>query len=84
MPEASADEATLNAFWQRLEAPKEAKEIDFSAIKGADGKPIDEKLAEVLRSTAVTSRAPKDVVLSVAQALQEAFRRGNIGAADRS
>lgn len=73
MPEASADAAQLDAFWQRLGAPKEGKDLDFSAIKGADGKPIDEKLAEVLRSTAVASRAPKDVVLSVAQALQKHF-----------
>lgn len=71
MPEASADAATLDAFWQRLGAVKEAKDIDFSAIKGADGKPLDEKLADVLRSTAVTARAPKDVVLSVAQAMQK-------------
>lgn len=71
MPEASADAATLDAFWQRLGAPKEAKEIDFSAIKGADGKPFDEKLGEVIRSTAVAARAPKDVALSLAAAVQK-------------
>lgn len=71
MPEASADAATLDAFWQRLGAVKDAKDIDFSTLKGADGKPIDEKLAEVIRATAVTARAPKDVVLSLTAALQK-------------
>lgn len=71
IPEPSADAAQLDAFWQKLGAVKEAKEIDFTAIKGAGDKPFDEKIAEVLRSTAVTTRAPKDVVLSVAQALQK-------------
>lgn len=71
MPEASADPAVIDAFWQRLGAPKEAKDIDFSGIKGAGDKPFDEKLAEVLRTTAVTARAPKDVVLSVASAMQK-------------
>lgn len=71
MPEASSDPAVIDAFWQRLGAPKEGKEIDFSGIKGAGDKPFDEKLAEVLRATAVTARAPKDVVLSVAAAVQK-------------
>lgn len=73
MPEASADAATLDAFWQRLGAAKEAKEIDFSAIKGAGDKPFDEKLAEVIRSTALAARAPKDVALATAAALQKHF-----------
>lgn len=73
MPEASADAAALDAFWQKLGAPKDGKELDFAPIKGAGDKPFDEKLADVLRSTAVTSRAPKDVVLSVAKALQTHF-----------
>jgi len=73
LPEPSAEPAVLDAFWQRLGAPKEGKEIDFSTVKGADGKVFDEKLAEVLRATAVTSRAPKDVVLSVAAAMQKHF-----------
>lgn len=73
MPEASAEPAILDAFWQKLGAVKEAKEIDFSTIKGADGKPIDEKLAEVIRTTAVRTRAPKDVVLSIATDLQKHF-----------
>lgn len=73
MPEASADAATLDAFWQRLGAAKEAKEIDFSAIKGAGDKPFDEKLAEVIRSTALAARAPKDVAFATAAALQKHF-----------
>lgn len=73
IPEPSAEAAQLDAFWQKLGAVKEAKEIDFSAIKGSDGKPFDEKLGEVIRATAVTTRAPKEVVLSVATALQKHF-----------
>lgn len=73
MPETSADAATLDAFWQKLGAVKEAKDIDLSTIKGADGKPFDEKLGEVIRATAVKTRAPKDVVLNVAADLQKHF-----------
>lgn len=73
MPEGSADAATLDAFWQRLGAVKDAKEIDFAPIKGAGDKAFDEKLAEVLRASAVAARAPKDVVLSIARDLQKHF-----------
>lgn len=73
LPEASADAATLDAFWGKLGAVKEAKDIDLSTIKGADGKPFDEKLGEVIRATAVKTRAPKDVVLAVAAELQKHF-----------
>lgn len=73
IPEATAEPAALDAFWQKLGAVKEGKEIDLSTIKGADGKPLDEKLAEVIRSTAVRTRAPKDVVLSIATDLQKHF-----------
>lgn len=73
LPEASADAATLDAFWGKLGAVKEAKDIDLSTIKGADGKPFDEKLGEVIRATAVKTRAPKDVVLAVTAELQKHF-----------
>lgn len=73
IPEPSAEPTVLDAFWQKLGAAKDGKEIDFSAIKGADGKPIDEKLADTLRATALRTRAPKDVVLSVAADLQKHF-----------
>lgn len=73
LPEASADAATLDAFWQKLGAAKDPKEIDLSTIKSADGKAFDEKLGEVIRATAVKTRAPKDVVLSVAAELQKHF-----------
>lgn len=73
LPDPSADAATLDAFWQKLGAVKEGKEIDLSTIKGADGKAFDEKLGEVIRATAVKTRAPKDVVLTVAAELQKHF-----------
>lgn len=73
MPEPSADPAILDAFWQKLGAAKETKDIDLSAIKAADGKPFDEKLAEVIRATAVKTRAPKDMVVQVATDLQKHF-----------
>jgi hypothetical protein len=73
LPEPSADPAVLDAFWQRLGAVKDGKEIDLSTIKGADGKPFDEKLGEVIRSTAIKARAPKDVVVSIAAEMQKHF-----------
>lgn len=73
MPDPTADGATLDAFWQRLGAVKDGKEIDLATVKGADGKPFDEKLAEVIRATAVTARAPKDIALATAAALQKHF-----------
>ncbi len=73
MPEPTADPATIDAFWQRLGATKDPKEIDFATVKSADGKPFDEKLAEVIRATAVSARAPKEVALATAAALQKHF-----------
>jgi hypothetical protein len=73
MPEPSSEPAVLDAFWQRLGAVKDAKEIDFSSIKDAAGNPISEKLADALRATAVAGRIPKDAVLATAAAVQKHF-----------
>lgn len=67
LPEASAQPAELDAFWQRLGAPKEAKDLDWSGVKNAAGEPIDPKLAEKLTATALASRAPKDVALALSR-----------------
>lgn len=69
MPKASAQPAEIDAFWQRLGAPKETKDVDLSTIKDAAGKPIDEKLADVLRNASVAGRVPKDAAGAVARAV---------------
>lgn len=65
LPEASAQPAELDAFWQRLGAPKEAKEVDWSGVKTATGEPIDAKLTERLTAAALATRAPKDVAIAI-------------------
>lgn len=67
IPEASASSAELDAYWQRIGAPKEAKDIDWTGVKTASGDPIDPKLAERLTATAVTARVPKEALLAVAR-----------------
>lgn len=71
MPKASAPTAEIDAFWQRLGAAKDAKDIDLSGIKSASGEAMNEKLAESIRSTAIASRAPKEIVTALAAAMQK-------------
>lgn len=67
IPEASASSAELDVYWQRIGAPKEAKDVDWTGVKTASGEPIDPKLAERLTATALTARVPKDALLAVAR-----------------
>lgn len=59
----------MKAVWQRLGAPKEAKDYDFTSVKTTDGKAPDEKFVEALRKTAFDLNLPKDVATKFAASL---------------
>lgn len=69
LPADAKDEAGWKDVWSRLGAPKEAKEYDFSAVKRADGTPIDESLAETIRQAAFTNHTPKETAAAIAASL---------------
>jgi hypothetical protein len=73
IPKPSSPTNEIDAFWGRLGAVKDAKDIDLSGIKSASGEPLDPKVADVLRNNAIALRAPKDVVTGLAAALQKHF-----------
>lgn len=59
----------MKAVWQRLGAPKDAKDYDFSKVLGADGKPASEKFIEALRKTSAELNLPKDTAAKLASSL---------------
>ena len=59
MPKADAKPEDLRAFYERLGAPKEAKDYDLTAVK-------DATIAESLRAIAHERGLPKDAVTAVA------------------
>lgn len=65
VPKDASDEAGWNNVWSRLGKPKEAKEYDFSAIKFADGTPLDDAFAETMRNTAFKLHLPKDAAVEI-------------------
>lgn len=69
MPKADAKPEEIKAFWNRLGAPTDAKDYDFSGVKGADGNPIAAPLADTLRAAAAAANLPKDAAATVAQAV---------------
>jgi hypothetical protein len=66
MPKADAKPEEIKAFWNRLGAPAEAKDYDFTNVKGADGQPIAAPLAEAIRAAAAEAYLPKDAAAKVA------------------
>lgn len=65
IPKDAADEAGWKAVWTRLGMPVEAKGYDFSDVKRADGKPVDDMLAAALREAAFKAHLPKDAATAV-------------------
>lgn len=59
----------MKAFRIKLGMPAEAKEYDFAAVKRADGKPIDQALADSLRASAHNAGLSKDAAVEVAKAV---------------
>lgn len=68
VPKTAADEAGWKSLWGRLGAPDDAAGYDFSTVKPANAEKIDDKLAEVLRTSAASAHLPKDAAVAVASA----------------
>jgi hypothetical protein len=75
MPKADARPEEIAAMWQRLGAPKEAKEYDFSGIKFA-GADLEPAFADAMRAGLAAAFVPKDkagaIVQSVVKFLESA------------
>lgn len=56
-------------IYERLGAPKDATGYDFSAIKLADGTPLDAETTEFMRSTVAPLNLSKDAAVAVTQAV---------------
>lgn len=69
LPKDASDEAGWNTIYQRLGAPADAKEYDFSAVKRADGQAPDAALLDTIRATAASLRLPKDKAPDLAAAV---------------
>ena len=62
--EANAPE--WDGVWKRLGKPGEAKEYDFTAVKRAGDKPIDDALADTLRQAAFNANLSKEAATRLA------------------
>lgn len=65
IPKDATDEAGWKAVWGRLGMPTEAKGYDFTDVKRADGKALDETLTGAMREAAFKSHLPKDAATAV-------------------
>lgn len=69
-PKDAADEAGWQTVRDRLGVPKDAKDYDFSGVKYADGKVVDDAaLLDAIRATAANLKLPKDAAPEIAQAI---------------
>lgn len=69
LPKDLGDEAGWNAVYQRLGAPADAKDYDFSTVKNAAGQAPDAALLDTIRATAASLRLPKDKAPDLAAAV---------------
>src|SRR6267378_4161532 len=67
LPKDPKDEAGWKGVWQRLGAPKDPKEYDFSPIKFSDGTAPDDAFVERMRAKAFALNLPKQAALEMAQ-----------------
>lgn len=65
LPKDATDEAGWKAVRERLGAPKEAKEYDFSSIKFVDGSDLDPSFVDPLRAVLHKAGVPKDAAPEV-------------------
>lgn len=65
LPKDPKDELGWKQVWQRLGAPKEAKEYDFTPVKRADGTAPEEGFQNTMREAAFRLNLPKDAALQV-------------------
>lgn len=73
MPAADAKPEDIRAFQQRLGAPADAKEYDFSAVKDSANNPIAAPIADALRQASFDRGLTKDAALTVAQSVVKAL-----------
>jgi multidrug efflux pump subunit AcrA (membrane-fusion protein) len=66
-----------NKVWQRLGAPDKPEGYDFSALKFADGKPLDAAFTDTLRSLAAANHIPKDAATAIADGLVKFLDKGD-------
>jgi hypothetical protein len=66
LPKADASPEDLRSFYERLGAPKEAKDYDLSAVK-------DSTIADSLRSTMYERGVPKEAAASIAATVAKAL-----------
>jgi hypothetical protein len=59
----------MRDVFQRLGAPKEAKDYDFTAVKFSDGKTPDPTFDAAIRNASFEANLPKDAATHVAQAV---------------
>src|ERR1700722_3998131 len=76
MPKPDSPEADVKAFWNKLGAPADPKEYDFSAIKNVKGETIKPELADVLRASFSRRFVPKETALEIAKDLAK-FNEGD-------
>jgi len=67
----AADTDGMKPIWERLGAPKEAKEYDFPALKDAEGKSVDVDLDTALRNAAFELNMPKGMATKIAEVLMK-------------
>ncbi len=59
--------------WERLGKPVDAKDYDFTTVKRAGDKPLDQALADTLRKAAFDSNIPKEAAVRMAAELAKHF-----------
>lgn len=68
LPDNNNDPAAWNAVWEKLGAPKEAKDYEIPT-KYADGSDLEPGLADTLRNTFAKAHLPKEAASEVAKAI---------------
>lgn len=69
LPEKADDEAGWSAVRQKLGAPKEAKEYDFSTVKFSDGTELEQGFTDTMRSVLYKAGASKDAATDVVKSV---------------
>lgn len=67
VPRDDAAPEVKKAFWERLGAPKDAKDYDFTSVKRQGDKALDQQTTDFLRNLAGGNMLPKEVALNLAK-----------------
>src|SRR5579859_7373911 len=67
MVKPDSPEADVKAFWNKLGAPADPKEYDFTGIKYADGEAIEPEFADALLASFAKRFVPKETALEIAK-----------------